>query len=273
MLDPDERASWLKLLPTLAPGADARPAIAFFEGAREACLAELGAVPGHDGVRAGLVRLLPAVVADADARRGWLDAAERGARSLLDGELEGVEAARRHPAWAGLCLIEVATQRGEGSGLDAALSLARSAFARTASDLPRGDGEILWALAEVAADVGWTDHVDPLLEAAARSRFADAENLGRVVLLQVMRALSEGLDAGPGVDALLALPELDDRTHAHALWIGAHLDREAGRIERALERLEAALGVVDAEEEPEVAERIRSAIAAWGGHAERPAEA
>ncbi len=273
MLDPEARAAWLTLLPHLAPGADAGPAIAFFRESEAECLGEIVAVPGHEGVRAGLLRLLPAVVPDEAARADLLSRAEHALHTLTEGEGDGGDGIRRPPAWAGLGLLELLDQRGSAAAIEQAFTLARSGFVRGAGVLPRGDGEVLWAMAEVAAEVGWTDRSGPLLEAACAARFADPDNLGRVLLVRALDELEGGATSSPSLDRLLDLDDLDDRTRVHAAWIAAHLDRTAGRMAAALDRLHEALEHVDVDEEPEVADRIRSAMAAWGGDRAEPGEA
>lgn len=277
MLEPEERAGWIALLEGLAPGADAGPALAFVRTHRAACEAELAAVPGHDQVRAGLVRAWGAV--DPGGVAAALAGVDAALAAFADDPLAGAQALRRHPAWAALVRLELAAARGEAlddAVLAEAASIASSGFAKVSPDDARAAGEVLWAIAEVAADVGWTDRVDLLLEAAARAPFDDAENLGRVRLLQLLRLLADDEARAPAaVDALLALAPVDPRTRVHALWIGAHLDRDGGRLARAMARLEEALALAedDEDEDPAVAERIRGALRAWGGPTDSPAEA
>ncbi|MCB9665596.1 MAG: hypothetical protein H6732_15910 [Alphaproteobacteria bacterium] len=271
----DERSALLELIPTLAPGGDAAEAVTFFRAHEAGCLDELGAVPGFDQVRAGVLRLLPAVLPDADLRAPHLLAVDEALKAYVPAQLDRTDALRRHPAWVALCALELAGQRGEAAadGRARAVRLAAAGFERVSPGEPRGDGEVLWAVAEVAAEAGWDDHTEPLLEAAARAPFADPDNLGRVRLVQVLRLLAVDESAAPGVvDGLLAGPALDPQTRTHLLWIGAHLDREAGRLDRAIARLEEAKGLVDEADEPEIAARIASALVAWGVDAP-PAEA
>lgn len=274
MLTPEERAAWLALLPRLAPGEDASEALRFVRAHQEACLAELGAEPGFDQVRAGLLRILPALVPESEARQPLLDAADAALAAFPAFDLHGAGALRRHPAWVALAAIELEALRGVEGAFDRAVALAASGFERVSPHDPHGVGELLWAIAEVAAEVGWSDRVDPLLEAAATSGFVEIENLGRVRLLQLLRLLDvDDPGASAAVDALISLVPLDPATRAHALWIGAHLDRQAGRLARAVERLETALDEVDLDEEPEVGARIRAALRAWGADAATPAQA
>lgn len=266
------RTEFLSEITALAPGADASGWVARFQANREGCEAELGAVPGVDQLRAALVRVLPAVEPDEAVRLPLLQAAAAALESFEADKLTPADALRRHPAWVALCWRELAEQ-GVGDA-ETGLEAARAAFAAVSPTEPRGRGELLWAVAEAAADAGWTDHMDALLTEAATATFADPENAGRVRLLVVLRTL-EGDEsaAAPLVDALLTDEHLDPQTHVHALWIGAHLDREAGDVARAVQRLEEALPFLQDDEDADVRARIEGALTAWGARADAPGEA
>lgn len=277
-LTPEQRAAFLSLMPGLGPGADASEIRGFFLDHREACLAELGAVPGHDQVRAGVLRLLPAVQTDAGARADARARVRAALGTFEPDKLDPSLALRRHPAWVALALLELGEQEDADpqEALAGAIDTAAAAFGALSPHDPRGPGEVLWALGEAAAEAGWLDRAVPLLEAAAQASFAEPENLGRVRLLLALTALELEPDQAPArIDAVLAGSEeaTDAQTRIHALWVGAHLDRESQRLERALQRLEVALELVDTEEEPEVAARIAAALKAIGGRADDPAEA
>ncbi|MCB9681458.1 MAG: hypothetical protein H6733_08295 [Alphaproteobacteria bacterium] len=275
-LTPDDRATFLDLLPGLAPGADAAGVLAFFRAHEAACLDELGSVPGFDQVRAGVLRILPAAVPAPEARAAWLDRARVALDAFEPASLTRAEALRRHPAWVAVCLLELAAQTGQpvDEAVARAEAVAAAGFASTAPDQPRGSGEVLWAIAEAAEEQGWVDHVDGLLERAARATFTDPENLGRVRLVQVLRLLSdEQPQAAAATEALLTLPHLDTRTRVHALWIGALLDQQVDRMGRAVDRLHEALDLVDADEDPDVAQRLRATLHTLGAGRDDPAEA
>lgn len=271
-LSPDLRARFLSLLPGLAPGADAGEVASFVADHHAECMAELGAVPGHDQVRAGLVRALPIVMTDAEARAVVLTEVEQAleAHDVPEVDDMGEDAAgflRRHPAWTGLCTLELASLRDGDprSGLEQATARATDGFRGLATHAPVDRGEVLWAMAEAAGEMAWTDLSDMLLELAGVATFADDENLGRVRLLQVFRLLEqEDPRASEAVDAVLALEALDEQTHVHALWVGAQRDRVVGRLDRAITRLEQARSMVDADDEPDVAARLDDALAAIG---------
>lgn len=275
-LSSEERAEFLGMLPSLGTGQDGRAVVAWARAHQDALLDELAETPGMDQVRAGALRLLSILVPNADERAPWLDGAEAAVAAFLADAVDGADLLRRHPAWTGLCVLELAGLRTgvAGNGLARAAEVAAAGFARTNSGAHVAPGEVLWALAEVAGDVGWDDHVDMLLSAAAAGPFDDAENLGRVRLLQVFRLLgADEAAAAPAVEALLASSPLDAQTRIQALWIGAQIDREAHRVARSIARLEEALTLIDPEDDHDAELRIRSLLSAMRGDGTTPAEA
>lgn len=279
-LSADDRASLMGMSAALAPGEDAADALRFVRDREEDCLDELGAVPGHDQVRAILLRLLPAWQPDAAVQAPRIAAATAAMDAYLEDPLEDLRSLERHPAWAGMCAIEIGALQGgttsDPETLDRAVALALHGFEHSAPHEPHDRGEILWALAEVASDVGWEDHVGPLLDAAVTSTFADDENRGKVALIRALRGLYRGSPPDavtPEIDAILAYDVLDPQTRIHALWVGAQLDRQTGRHARAVLRLQACLDLVDADEEPEVVERIHEVLSGLGVRHDDAAEA
>lgn len=275
-LSSEKRAEFLALLPALGAGQDGRAAVAWARAHQDELLDEIGELPGMDQVRAGALRLVPVLLPDAADRSAVLDAADAAVSAFMADAIDGADLLRRHPAWVGLCVIELAGLRTgvAANGLARAAEVAAAGFARTATGAQIAPGEVLWALAEVAGDVGWDDHVDMLLGSAAQARFDDEENLGKVRLLQLFRLLgADEAAAAPAVEALIASDPLDARTRVQALWIGAQIDRESGRLVRALARLEEAAELVDPEDDDDALHRIRSLIRAIRGDAAAPAEA
>lgn len=264
-LSSEDRASFVSRLTSLTPGADAHELVDWCRDRRVQCLEELGAVPGHDQVRAGVLRILPAMVPDE------ADRLQHYAR--VKAVLEQVDfaaiaqspamAQRRNPAWMGLCALEWGAQTGETGAVAWALELARAAFdVSSMTGAPVGEGEVYWAMAEVAYDSRWFDHGDALLEAALGRDFYDEDHRHQVLLLTVLRLLDQKKPAEASIvlDALLELEVHDPQTLTHALWIGAQLDRQAGDVARAILRLERAMSLVVEEEEPDVARRIAEAL-------------
>src|SRR5690606_18174655 len=77
-------------------------------------LEEVGARPGWDQVRAGLLRVLPRLV-DRRAREEALDAAGAALAAYPEDAASGEPAVllARHPAWVGLAAMELAAARAE----------------------------------------------------------------------------------------------------------------------------------------------------------------
>ncbi len=273
-LDAQHAHTFVGLLPQLAPEADVSQARKFFLDHSEACREEFGRVPGFDQVRAGLVRLLPAVVDEAE-RGPLLDQVEQALGAYAPSDDDGLASVRRHPAWVGLCSLELDEQRGrDEDAVERALALAMKGFAAVERGTSTGEGEVLWALAEAAGEVGWQDRATPLLLAAARAIFEDEGNRARVMLVRILQRLEvDDEDVAEEVEALLALPVVDDQTRVHALWIGAHLDRTHGDVARFVQRLEDALELVDPLEDPDVHGRIVATLGAMTGRGAPLAEA
>lgn len=273
-LSPETARSFVALMPSLAPGADVGGMVKFFHEHAESLHASVAEIPGHDRIRAGLLRLLPALGLGDEERDGWI----RGASLAMDAyepeDRPGSLALRRPPAWVGLCILELKElQGGDPAGaLAEAVALATRGFVAPGDSPAVGEGEVLWALSEAAAEVGWTDRADFLLEAAAQAPFDDPHNRGRVWLLRIFAGLDRDEDVDGDVAKLLA-EDLDPQTRVQGLWIGAIRDRAADRIARSIERLQEATELVDAQEEPEIAARIREMLQALGVRPDGAAEA
>ncbi len=274
MFDPSERAAWVARAPQLATGADASEAVAAFRAKRDDALAALGEEPGHDAVRAVILRLLPALGLE-DAVRSEAMAAARAALVAFDGDaLDHLVAVRRNPSWAVLAARAWAEATEDA---DAAAVVARvvdhagRALRRLSPGEASGEGEVLWAVAETASDVGWRDQAAPLLAEAMAAPFEDEENRGRVSLLSILERIESGDEAvGPALKDLLAMDTLDDRTRVHAHWLSALAAHERGADAEAFVHLDAALEAVDEDEDPDVLARLRATHRAWSGD---PAEA
>lgn len=260
MFSTDDMTEFHRLLPDLAPGGDAKAAIAF--AAERPWAEELGTLPGDDRVRAGLLRLLPALTSEPASA---LEAATAAFAAYEPEALGGAEQLRRHPAWVALARLELGERQDEAwaEGRDAALALARRGYAALPGAVPTADGELLWAIAEMADEVGWIDRARPLLVEAEGAAWADLENRARVRLLLLIAAAEAGeAEARSRAEALAADEDADDPTIVSALWIAAALDVADEAPARAVQRLRSALERVDREEDPEVAERIEARIAA-----------
>ena len=238
---------------------DAAPerVLAFLDDRRAALAAEAGADPGVDQVRAGLLRAL----ADADDP-DFSVCAEAAIVALRTYPEQIVDASpallqRRHPAWVGLAAREAGLELAE------AIELARAGFQAFAG--PQGTGDVLWAMAEAAEDVDWAKHHAELLEAAVASDFLDPGQHDQVRLLWSLHRLENG-DAAAQADAEAQLHALADdvdgeeRTRIHALWVLAARARQRSDDAAARQALLAALALVDEDEEPDTAQRLRQAL-------------
>lgn len=268
-MNAQDRAVLLAMAPQLAPGADATALLAFLRDRGQDALDELGAVPGHDGARAVVLRALPALGL-TDVERADGVARARVALEAFEGAtLDRQEALRRHPSWVVLAAREWAERSDADDADDVVAGVwaeAGAALSHLSPGEPCGPGEVAWAVAETADEVGWSDHADVLFEAAAAAAHADPENLGRVLLIRILRRLErDDLDVGRDLAALLRHDALDDRTRVHAHWLSALHAHEQGRNADAFLHLDAALEQVDPDEDPEMMARLLDAHRAWGG--------
>lgn len=239
-MTPEERAMCVTRLAELAPGADRLPFLTWLDERQEAALEELGANPGFDAVRAGIVRALADRI-PADVLRPALEAAW-AALSAYDGAADADLAffVQREPSWVGLCTLELAAAAPDlvPEPLITARGLARSGFARMGGgDI--GDGEVLWAIAEKALDIGWVDRAIPLFEAAEAALFADPENRDRVrsVIAGMYLERDQELLALPWLRAVTASELADGPTRIQALVNLAMLlpDEREDRLREALD--------------------------------------
>ncbi len=264
-LEPEDRAALLALASTLDDGPPGPDAVRFAQAHADALLDEIGAIPGASRVRAVALRLLPALLPPGDARDAVLGRA--GEAVLTPPSGGGAAAIARHPAWIGLCALEIADLRPGWSDdpVERACELAGRAFVAAGGGRDLDEGEVLWAMAEQASDAGWHRRGDALLERALNASFADPAHRAQVRLLAAMRREALGRPPGP----LLALVAEDDdaldRDRVHAAWILAHLRRDEGDAEGAIELLTLAATLVDRDEDAEVAARIDETRAAWAG--------
>src|SRR5678815_3839545 len=122
-MSPELRAAFLELLPELDGEAD-NAVIAFVRDHWVEALEEIVADPGHEQVRAGLVRVMAAMLPPAE-RHEVLARAKR----VLEGYPEAVKGGgpvllARHPAWVGLAWLEIAEAAADRPELDKAVALA-----------------------------------------------------------------------------------------------------------------------------------------------------
>ncbi|TNE92856.1 MAG: hypothetical protein EP330_00290 [Deltaproteobacteria bacterium] len=258
-LAPAERAAFLDLLPELGPDGDRRKISAFLAEHPHAA-GELGARPGMDQVRAGLLRVVDELGDEDDLRDQALAALSAYAEDVQDPDPAVL--LERAPSWVGLAWLEARGESGWTSeaALEAA-ELARTGFA-AAKMTGIGEGELLWALAEAAAEVGWTDRERFLLDEARQASFEAEERAGEVALLYAMRCLEDGDEAGLGIlEEVSELEAASARTRIHARAILGAVASERGDREAARAWFEGALAEVDPDEEPDVAAQLESTLA------------
>lgn len=262
-LNAEQRVAFLAHAAEHAASPDSEGWASFLREHRGAILDELGAVPGISQVRAVALRALPELVQPGPEREALLTQAGAALAEAPEGDPTAQLA--RHPAWIGLGLLEFAALRPdfEGDPVERAVELAGRAFSVVGGAADLDEGEILWAMAEQAGDIGWMARSDELLERALEASFADPAHRAQVRLLVAMRM--EQREASPR--SLLALVAEDeqalDRDRVHAAWILAHLRREAADPDGALEVLQLAADLVDRQNDPQVASKIDATLQDW----------
>ena len=149
------------------------------------------------------------------------------------------------------------TGRDDG-GLDWAAELAGQAFLAQGGSLDVGRGEVLWAMAEQAEEVGWFDRVSFLLNEAQKGPFQMPEHQWQVTLLVALRALDRDQKRGEAlIDSLLQTDEADEQTFVHAVWIKAHLLTDRGLKDEAGSWIKRALDTLDEDAPVQVQQKLR----------------
>lgn len=259
-LQPADRAAFLEMFADLGPEGEGKKAAAFLREHGDAALAELGARPGMDQVRAGVLRALPLLDVDAAPY-------QKAALEALDGFAEDVAQPdpaillERAPAWAGLAYLEALGSKGwTPEATREAIALARVGFAAARLE-GIGDGELLWALAEAAGEVGWTDRERLLLDEARGAAFADDERAAEVELLFALRCLQDGDPEGVLILEQVAQSEsAATRTRVHARAVRGAIAQEQEELAVALTWFQSARAEVEADVEPEIAAQLDDVI-------------
>jgi hypothetical protein len=260
-LSTDQRVELLKLSQGWGAGEPSTDLLALARGAGDDLLDELTADPGFSQTRAVAVRLVPYCVDEAPDRDRLLALAGEAVLRPVS-EAQGMS---RHPAWLGLCVIEIADLRAGWTEdpIGRAAEIAGRAFAAGGSAQDIDEGEVLWAMAEQAAEAGWWHRADPLFARALDASFADPVHRAQVRLLVAMRRVEQDLAA----DDLLALVFEDDsgldRDRVQAGWILAHKRHERGESASAVQVLRGVAALVDRDDDPRVAQRIDALLAEW----------
>lgn len=255
-LQPADRAAFIELLEDLGPDGDGRRAVAFIEARKVAALAELSERPGMDQVRAGVLRALEHLdVESAPLQQAALGAIEAYAEDVA--QPDPAVLLERAPAWVGIAYLEaLGTDGWSSEAATQAAALARVGFAAARLE-GIGDGEVLWALAESAGEVGWADRERFLLDEARAASFADEERAGEVALIYALRCLDDGDPAGIELlEQISSLEAASARTRVHARAVRGAIAQQSNEDAVALRWFKAARDEVDAEAEPDVAARL-----------------
>ncbi len=256
-----DRHSFVDLMSSLETEGSRSRAVDFTRERSSTLLDEVSALPGVDQVRAGLLRAMKL----ADDPR-WSEAAS-AAKSAIEAYVREAPTAsptllqRRHPAWVGLAALE------SGLELDVAIASARAGFEAYAGK--QDDGDVLWAMAEAADDVGWATRHAELLNIAVNAPFTDTDHRDQVRLLLALELAERDADAALApLTAIAADEEASERARVHASWVAAALYRRAADTVSAERLLRSALELIDRDAEPDIAERLELAIAELGPVAE-----
>ncbi len=263
MLSDADRAAFFALSPHLAAEADPAPVVRFAEERRAEVLEAYGADPGDDHLRAVLLRAAPLLLSGDE-----LQAALEGARRVLlaypaaVAEGDVLVTVERHPGWVGLAALELGAASAEmlPGGLAEALTLARAGFTVLAGPDPAGEGEVLWAMAELAEEAGWPDRAGSLLQASTEADFSDPAQRERVRLLRAQQLAEQGGtdQAVEMLEDVVGSDDTDDEERVHALLVLADLRESAGDLDRARALLREAHDELLCQGDLERAERVQT---------------
>lgn len=232
-------SSFLAGLSDLAPGRDVSPWVRWCAERGDATREEIGRAPGDERARAGLLRLLPAMaMAPEEVARWRADA--RAALATWAATDHPADWVARPPAWLGLATWELADGEGasESEGMALAMRAASGAFAAMPDRPAAAEGEVAWAMAEVASEVGWSDRAGPLWERALAGPFSDPGYAAQVAWLVAAEVAGADL---PRARALLEgaaqVDDADDATLLGVLLLAAELALRDGDGDGARQRL------------------------------------
>ena len=260
-LSSNDRAHLLSLIAELGPRGDRRIFTRAVQALGPGALDEYGAQPGHDQLRAALVRVLDTLIAEKDREAVLLSV--EGALKAYPRHLQSDDPllkVARHPAWVGMAALECDRQAGRDADLNRAVQLARLGFGQ---EQPSDRGEVLWAMAEQAEEAGWTDTATNLLSAALESPFHDEDGRGEVRLVYGLR-LAE--DSHP--DATRILTEVATATgplkrRIHARWVLAAMVKQTDP-QGAIAHLSEALVMARQDDDTRIVQQIEGAMRGLG---------
>lgn len=226
-------------------------------------VASLGRLPGVDSVRAVVVRHIDQLVSDPEARNAPLQEAVKALRAYPDAVSEGdpLQLMTRHPAWVGLCHLELAHALDGDleAALDVAITHASLGFSATVGHPVLG-GDAAWAMAEVAEDAGWDRRAEKLLQRALDLPWSDEEGIQQVRLLLGQKWVTQSSE-----EASVLLEAVVAESSTHALRVQAAFVRsriaEAQGEPTASRWLHTALESVHPDDDPSVRARLEAEIA------------
>ena len=264
----EDRLQFVKWMTDLGPDCDRSRVLHFVEARREEALSELSDQPGYEQIRAGLLRLLPDLVPDASQRDGMLRGIGEAITAPVQNnarDMHGVFV--RHPAWVGLSVLEFCDLSGrDDGGLDWAVELAGQAFLIQGGSHGVGRGEVLWAMAEQAEEVGWFERTATLLSEARKGPFDVSEHEEQVKLLLAMRFLEQNSSEGEALlDSILESEDADEQTFVHAVWVKAHILRERNDTALAMKWLAKGLEALEGSDSSGVELRLQALLSELKG--------
>lgn len=261
-LSPEERAEFIELIPELGDDVDPRRVYSFARRHREQLLDELVKVPGVSKIRAACIRLISKLESDGARKEALLsEAAGAVMQPPTDHPMDRLS---RHPAWVGLCVLELAQQQNEWDvdPLERALELSSRSFA--AAGVERFDrGEVLWAMAEEASDVGWDQTAQALFAALEAAQFADSGVEADALVVLGIRRIQDGRDPSDVLERAHVLDGASDQARTHSAWMLAHWHQGQDALKLACHWFSRAAESVDRDADPDVAARIDAALSSF----------
>ena len=263
-LSTEDRLRFVQWMSDLGPDCDRTRILGLVNSQRDQAIEELLENPGMEQIRAGLLRLLPNFVADEKERAQVLaDVGPILTNGTNSDDQQAPSGLSRHPAWIGLSIMEYSDlMEREDGGLDWAVEYAGQGFNFQGGHHGVGRGEILWAMAEQAEEVGWLTRTWQLLEAALQSPFAHEEHKEQVALLVALRLMEVQPERGEVVlDGILSSEHADEQTYIHASWVKAHILKERDDTMAAHACIRSALDALDETDTAQVRARLTSFLA------------
>jgi hypothetical protein len=255
----------MALMTELGPEGQASIYVQEAQRMGSAALDEVGALPGVDQLRCGLLRVLHELL-EPDEMDAAVHAAEHALQTYpgmtqADDPMLGLV---RHPAWVGLAQLEIAERKGDlqEADWDRAVFLASTGFQHLGRT---GRGEVLWAMAEHADGVGWTARATQVLRQAIVAPFEDESLRGEVRLLLGLRLAEDGdVEAQQVLTSVAEAPGPTQR-RVHARWVLSALVRESDP-HAAMAQLSEALVLVESDEDAseDILTTLKQALAALG---------